>query len=322
MALLRRNVFFLLAVFALLLAPALAMADVHDNAHIFSQDAIDKADAQMVQMQRKYNKTFVVETFPAVPDDMKDQLQSQDNRTFFKSWADTRRKALNADGVYVLVCMDPKYIQVHHLNTSDADALRGQLKTAFHNQEYDQGLQDAVDSVGQTLAANTSSAPAQNSYNNSSNNGNGYPMTPSYRNQGGGGSLSIGSFFCLAIGAMFIFSLIGAIFRGRRGFGGGYGYGGGGYGGGYGPGYGPGYGYGGGGGSGFGSGLMGGLLGGVLGGYAADRFDHRNDPGAGFGGGGGFSGPSDAGQGFGSSGGGFGGGDSGGGGGGDSGGSF
>ena len=156
---------------------------------------------------------------------------------------------------------------------------------------------------------------------------------------------SCGKYLCLGIVAIIVIAVVRSFMRrsgrggppsGGAGFGGG---GGGGYAGGGGSNYptgGPGvqqtYGNpnmgGGGGGGGFGRGLLGGLLGGAVGGYAADKFEHRNDPvgggaaaGGGYAGGGdtgsasggGFdSGPSDAGQGFGdaSAGGDFGGGSS------------
>ena len=333
----------LLSIFAgiLLLAAGSAQAQVHDNANIFSQSAVDQANAAMTQMQERHNKQFVVETYAKLSDDQLAQLQQLGDQEFFDQWLMERAKYENVNGVYALICLDPAhhYIDIRagknttargEFTNSDANRVRQQMKTDFHNKEYDQGLLAAVDQVEQIYTTNITAhnggnyssgaaAPAWTSpaYPNPTPNNNNY----NYHTSSGGG---FGSLICGFIGLMIIISLIRSIFHG--GYGGGFGNWGGGMGG-YG-GYG---GYGGGGG--FGSGIMGGLLGGVLGGEA-DRWIHGNNSSGGFMQGGGFggggsaggggssfdSGPSDFGGGF---GGGGGGGDFGGGGGGaGSGGSF
>ena len=54
----------LLSIFAgiLLLAAGSAQAQVHDNANIFSQSAVDSANTTMTDIQQKCDKQFVVET--------------------------------------------------------------------------------------------------------------------------------------------------------------------------------------------------------------------------------------------------------------------
>src|SRR5947209_3718426 len=103
----------------LLLVPAVLRADVHDNANIFSPDAIAKANAAMAQMQQKHGKSFIVETFPSIPDDQKDAYQQavqQDPQNgkanFFHEWMASRARSLQANGVFALVNMDPRYIEV------------------------------------------------------------------------------------------------------------------------------------------------------------------------------------------------------------------
>lgn len=319
----------LLSIFAgiLLLAGGVVQAQVHDNANIFSQSAVDQANTAMTQMQERHNKQFVVETFAKLSDDQLAQLQQLGDQEFFDQWLMERAKFENVNGVYALICLDPDhhYIDIRagknttargEFTNADANRVRQQMKTDFHNKQYDQGLLAAVDQVEQIY---TNNITAHNGGNYSSGavpaysnpvpyNNNNY----NYHTSSGGG---FGSLICGFIGLMIIISLIRSIFHG--GYGGGFGNWGGGMGG-----YG-GYGGYGGGGGGFGSGLMGGLLGGVLGGEA-DRWIHGSNSsggfmqGGGFGGGGGGgggsggsfdSGPSDFGGGFGGGGGGdFGGG--------------
>ncbi len=329
---------------------------MHDNANIFSSKAVENANRDMKKMTETHNKDLVIETFAAIPDEQKDAYASNGS-TFFKDWMASRAKELKVNGVYVLICMDPKHLEVGagkntiargDFSQSDVDGLYAQMKEALHNKDYDKALSGAVDTVKRPYTANISGSNGRSTATSGeggyssgqSGQTNGSQQTIPTLPGGSGMPLGFGSIICMVVAGVLIISLVRSIFRGTNGGGytqggqwGGTNYGGGNYGGNTGGGFGGV----GGGGSGFGRGFLGGLLGGALGGYAADRFDHRNDPSGGgmntggqgnaggsFGGGGGSfdAGPSDAGQDFGggSSGGDFGssggGGDAGGGGGG------
>jgi hypothetical protein len=341
----------LLALLALFLFPLGLRADVKDNANIFSPQAVDDANRAMQKMKETHNKEFVVETFAAIPDDQK-AAYAQSKDTFFRTWMASRAKELKVNGVYVLICMDPKHLEGgvgkntrEHgdFTQSDLDNLTSQMRAALRSKDYDKALSDGVDDVERAYTANISEPNGRSSYTpRETEYGSGrYGVSPGssgYPSHSSGAAGTFGTLICTIVGVLIIVSLIRSIFRG-----GGGGYSGGNYGGnygsGYGTGYGQGYGQGGygnaGGGGGFGRGLLGGLLGGALGSYVENRWENNGGNssqqqggffgggGSGGGGGGGSfdSGPSDAGQGFGdtSSGGDFGssggGGDSGGGGG-------
>jgi hypothetical protein len=333
-----KSIFLSLIAAALLCITSQLRADVRDNAHIFSQQAIDDANSAMRKMKQTHNKEFVVETFSAIPDDQRDAY-AQHKGSFFKDWMAARAKALKVNGVYALICMDPRRLEVGagkntvargDFTQDDVDNLATQMRESLKNNQYDKALSDAVDTVERAYTTNISEPGGRAGYTPreteyfTGRSRESYPASPMpYPSQGTGQSFSVGSIICLVVAVVLIFSLIRSILRGGiggyqqgGGYGGNYGggYGGGGYGGGgnFGGGYGAG-GYGGGGG-GFGRGFLGGLLGGALGGYAADRWDHRNDQQGGFPqgnpgdnsgsfgdpSGGSFDpGPSDAGQGFG-----------------------
>jgi hypothetical protein len=297
----------LLLVSALIVClPLAARAQVHDNAHIFGPQAVTDAEAAMQRMQDKFGKQFVVETFPAVPDDQKAALQQKGKEAFFKDWKVSRAQALKVNGVYVLICMDPKFIDDGAgretvakgiFGNGELSTLRSSFRAALHDAKYDQGLADAVDQVYRAYTANIPGSggnrtPVERDNATSSRQptGGGMPAMPGSTSHEGNSSLGIGSLICLAIGALIIFSLVKSIFRhGQPGGGQGGGFGGGGgtgFGGGGagtyptgGPSYGPGYGAPPASGGGFGRGFLGGLLGGAVGGYAADKFEHRNDAG-------------------------------------------
>src|SRR6516225_2395373 len=173
MTLSRRAPLAALAMTALLLLLPLiarvARADVHDNANIFSADAVDKANAAMAQMQQKHNRGFVVETFPSIPDELKDQYQQQGKDKFFHEWMATRARSLQVNGVYALICMDPRWIIVDagrqtrasgDFTVSDINRLKQQMQSAMHDQKYDDALLQAVDYVERAYTANINNRSA------------------------------------------------------------------------------------------------------------------------------------------------------------------
>ncbi len=319
------------AVAPLLWLASAAHAQVHDEAHLLSPDAVTSANSAIQQMQQAHNKGLVYETIPKVSDENMAAAKA-DQAAYFKASTTNRMEKLQVNGVYVLVCMDPKYVEVRggretmargDFTAADIARLSTQLKADLRGGNNDQALSDAVDTVNRAYGANiTGSAPAAAagrsaapapSYSSSTP-----APTPTPAASSGGmgmlGKFGLGGLLCAVVGVVIIFSLIKSAF-GRRG--GGYGGGVMNQGGTYptggpvgGPGYGGGTNMGGYGGvpqsrgSGFGGGLLGGLLGGAVGGAAVDHFEHRGDaaPSAG----GGALGGGDAGGGsFGGGGGGF-----------------
>jgi uncharacterized membrane protein YgcG len=312
-----------LACALLLLGATSARAQVHDNASIFSRDAIEEATKTIDQMTTRHRHTLLVETFPAIPDSMQDDFRSKGKERFFQDWAAERGKAEGASGVVVLICMDPKHLQIDVGNETerklftqaDRAELQQHLTPALHDKRYDDALTKTANFVlkkydehdpPDTGATNSAVGPSPGytppAYNPPVFSHPSYTSIPRASDCGTGG---IQTFFCLFVGVIIVIALLRMVFRNSGGgYGGGFGgggYTGGGYGGGgnypppgYGPGnvggYGPGYappsrG------SGFGSGLLGGLLGGAVGGYAADRLMHRDEGGTSVPGGGGYTAP-------------------------------
>jgi uncharacterized protein len=280
----------LIAPLAMLLGVARAPAasfGVRDNAHFFSADAIKQAEQSIQQIQQRHHKDLLVETFPAVPDDLRARLTQEGKEAFFSGWTNQRAIQQGVNGVYILIVKDPGHLEVwdgnrtqqHVFPESAAQQLRGQLLAAFRNKQYDQGLIQAARFVQDQMDANVPASGSGAAVNPQSGGGGAAPGYPSFPGRVNRPSWGVGSIACVVIGVILVILLVRGIF-GRSGssFGGGGYYPPGGYpqGGGY-PqaGYPPAGGYsGGGGGSGFGRGFLGGLLGGALGGYAADRYMH------------------------------------------------
>lgn len=293
--------------FAAVASPA---GTIVDNAHIFS--AVTQAQQVIDQIRIRHSKDLSVETIASVPADQRGALEAQGKDAFFEQWAHERAKAMGTNGVYVLICMEPRHLQVEvgnrtatrEFTIADREALRVRLVAQFKAQQYDAGLTDAANLVLERMDANTRQSSG------STNQGTGIGQSaPTYTGGStGGGGVHFGGWICMGIAVLFLVM----IFL-RRGSGSGPNYP-------MNPGGQMGWGGGGGGGGGFGRGLLGGLLGGALGSWGYDRFAR----GGGFGDSsssgpdttGGFSGSSGTDSSFSGSGGDFSGGDSGGGGGG------
>ncbi len=306
------------AALVLWLSPPAARAQVHDNAHLFGAQAVTDADAAIAQMQQKHNKGLVVETFASVPVEQQDAAQKS-KPAFFKHWSTERANATRANGVYVMICMDPRYVEVRtgpetlkrgDFVKADADRLSGGLKTDLGANRNDQALSGAVDTVERAYTANIGAgapaAPSAAGGGVPTPSPTNYPAVPTGSASRSGG-FSLGGLICVGVGLLILFAIVKSALGRRNNSGGGFGGGGGGgfsggtggFGGGAGnyptggPNYGPGYG----GpaprtGGGFGTGFLGGLLGGAVGGYAADKFEHRGDSSSNPGIGGGDSGGS------------------------------
>jgi hypothetical protein len=302
----------LCTLFALLLTTGLALAaaappalavvstrGINDEGNFFSPDAESRAKTMIDQIFEKHHgKEVRIETFDDVPN-------GQDIRAF----AESRAKAANLNGLYVLIVKKGGRVGVLPGNktsevfTEDVSRqLREQLINDLRKgrQNWDNALISAVQFISDKLDAADKPPRTAGSGNAGGSStgagGGGYvppsggsstnypPAVPSRRTGPTGCGVMPGSLMgwvCLIVGVWIVFGLIRGMFRGRGGYGGG-GYapgpGGGGYGGGpVGPGYG-GYGGGyygggyGGGGGGWGSSILGGLFGAAAGNWIYDRF--------------------------------------------------
>jgi hypothetical protein len=310
--------------------------EVKDAAGFFTPDALTKADRQLAEIQKKYHKDLLIETFATVPPDKTDAFEKMDKPArakFFQSWANDRAKKERVEGVYVLILKQPGHVQVEvgretqkkaFAVPADQNQLRNILVENFQSKDYDRGLLQGVEFFERKLGENlhVAAAPRSEALPKVLEHGVN-KVGPAV--QGASGMSWIVILIIIVVG----FWILRALFRGifhmlggggpprqyGPGPGGGPGYGG--------PGYGaPGYG-GGGGGGGFMSGMLGGLFGAAAGNWLYDSFGRGGGMGGGFGGGGersyggggSSSGASDADQDYSGSGGDFGGGDGGGGGG-------
>ncbi|HEY8666462.1 MAG TPA: TPM domain-containing protein [Tepidisphaeraceae bacterium] len=283
----------LLIAFSVGSRPALALEPkVRDDARFFSKETMATADEKIAQIKRDYGKDLMVESFPAIPENLLGEYSEDNKKQFFESWCLRRAQELGVNGIYVLICKNPPHLEAQagkitrkcEFTVANQQALADMLLRGFKTRKYDDALLEAVDYVQKTIAQNVKDTPATSAGNStgrdvfvtpgsagaSGTGGGSVPNTQSPVHTNPPRSLPRGrdfdfgsSWLCIIAAVVGIFLLIRLV----RGFGGG----GGGYGAGYGGPQTSGYGSGGG----FGRGLFGGLLGGMLGGWMADSWRNR-----------------------------------------------
>src|ERR1044071_5917665 len=79
----------------LMLLAGFLRAEVKDSTGLFSEKAVEQANASMRQLKQQYGKEMVVEVFPEIPADLKDQYNANQKETFFRQWGVKRATELN-----------------------------------------------------------------------------------------------------------------------------------------------------------------------------------------------------------------------------------
>ena len=103
-----------------LLLPATLRAvqpGVNDQAGFFSKAAVTQADQKVQDIYRRYKIPVMIETFPAVPENLQAQYEAaktdkEKRLAFFHRWAINRATDEGLKGIYVLICRNPGYLQI------------------------------------------------------------------------------------------------------------------------------------------------------------------------------------------------------------------
>jgi len=143
--------------------PVYAVApEIRDLAGFFKPETIAKANKEIREIARSYDRDLLIETFPRIPDSQKERVKGMsvpEREKFFANWATDRADAAVVNGIYVLICKDPAHLHVlvtqkgRDVFDHEAQAkLRGILLKDFREKKYDQGLQEAIQFVRDRLA--------------------------------------------------------------------------------------------------------------------------------------------------------------------------
>src|SRR5207253_2342869 len=137
---------------ALAASRALAVApEIKDGGKFFSEEAIHKADKQIREIARKYDRDLLIETVATIPGEQAERVKAlpkADRAKFFRNWASDRAEVAVVHGVYILVCREPAFLEIiitprgrAALDNKATEELRDLLVQAFRDKHYDEGLQ-------------------------------------------------------------------------------------------------------------------------------------------------------------------------------------
>jgi hypothetical protein len=259
---------------------------VEDDAGFFSKEKIQEAKSIVAQSMGTGSRQVHVETYQSLsPDEMQKWKDASDKSNFWLGWAKSKAKA-NADrGVDIVICVEPKWLEViadnqmhdkgfdrekeKELRVRMTDFLKKSvgLSGADARAQHDAALLAAAQYLKAELPT-TVNTPIETKRTHDNHRGEAKKETKE------GGS-SIMGWICIGLAVLLGLWLVVGLFRAFAGGGGG---------GGYGPGGGGGYG-GGGGGGGFFTSLMGGLFGAAAGMYLYNNFFGGQASASAFGGG-------------------------------------
>jgi hypothetical protein len=147
-------------------------SSIKDFAGLFHPETVIEAKHLIRDLRGTEGVSLVIETVPAVPEAEGKRLKHAGRKEierFFAAWAGDRARAAQARGVYVLICQEPKHVQVvtgpeakDAFTAKNAEALRRLLVKDLDRRGAgpDQALLAAVRQVSDAVQANlTPSAP-------------------------------------------------------------------------------------------------------------------------------------------------------------------
>lgn len=155
----------LVVLLAVISAGAVATAGIHqvwDEAHFAKPQALSQIDMILADIHDRFSKDLMIETFPGIPDDLKQKYQEQGKEKFYEGWTRSEAFQLGVNGVMVLVTGDPPHLQVEvGLDTrqkaftlDDRNELVEVLVKAFEKKDYDGGMLQAAQFVRDRMARN------------------------------------------------------------------------------------------------------------------------------------------------------------------------
>ena len=135
---------------------------VRDDAGLFRPGFVKLADEVLDDIHARTGKDLMIESFPTIPDEMKESAGRQDKQAFYDHWVISEARAHNVNGVFILITRDPPHIQAgvgketreKAFTFKDRDELVEKLTEAFREHQFDRGLMDGANFVRQRMASN------------------------------------------------------------------------------------------------------------------------------------------------------------------------
>ena len=174
----RFGVFLSLAV-ALLLGSVVARAErgaIVDGGGFFSDAAKAEANRQLLELDARFKKEVVIETFKAIPAEVSQGVNLQDRaavKRMFEAWTLRQARQQRVNGIYILLSKEPAHLQVVIGNetqrtlftTKDRavllEVMLGKLRAKQPDDALLQGV-SVIDSAMKSHGLDRAPSPAQN----------------------------------------------------------------------------------------------------------------------------------------------------------------
>lgn len=268
-----------LAILPLIVSSPVMGSSVRDRAHLFSSEAVEKAQTQLSRLERATHIPVVIETVNKVPGLARNASKAEKEEAI-NALAVRNDNAIKDEGIYYLISKEDRLnsnilVREHFARLfpeSARDKVGRAFLDGFRKGDFDSGLMHGIQALERALEVPAVAKPRV------AEAPHGLPLAARHQ----GGQSMLGTFLLIMLGifgVLLVLRLLGGLFG--RSAGAGYpgqmgmgrpGMGPGGYAGG------PGYGYGGRGG-GFFSGMLGGLGGALAGNWLYDQFSGRHGGG-------------------------------------------
>ena len=155
----------------LLPAACAANAGIHqvwDEGHAFKAETIVQVDQLLDEINQKFHKDLMIETFASIPEDLRAKYQTEDPDKFFENWSLAEGGQLQLNGMIILIVRDPRHLYIGiGFNTrqkvftfADRAELLRVIQPVFHQNEFDKGLLAAVQFVRDRMEKNLSETPS------------------------------------------------------------------------------------------------------------------------------------------------------------------
>ncbi len=158
-----------LTLLVILIASSTALAlrpCVVDGGDVFDPATIARVNETLRAIKTQSGRDLMVETYPAIPEELRQDLERKGENRFYNDWVTQRARALGVNGIFILVSMQPRHLQVgvgkvtseKFFGPKDRDELVRRLQTDFKAGQFDKGLVGAVEFAQARLQENARAA--------------------------------------------------------------------------------------------------------------------------------------------------------------------
>ena len=140
---------------AALISPPARASSIRDRAHMFSPEAVKKAESHLDRLERATRIPIVIETLEALPDGG----SAAEKKRAIDALAVKRDKAIRDEGIYLLISKSDHLIShvlvrqrlADLLPIEKRDAIRDTFIDAFKKRDFDAGLSNGVQAIERAL---------------------------------------------------------------------------------------------------------------------------------------------------------------------------